>query len=79
MALAEAKGTETKMTSCPWGKVDNSTQAPCSFSSLMDEEYAKQIEKEEVELGKVKKQEQGNLKLFNEGSNVFLFICCSSL
>lgn len=44
MATAE---TDKPKTSCPWGKLSQATSAPCSFSSLMDEEYAKQVEKEQ--------------------------------
>ena len=44
MATAEM---DKPKTSCPWGKLSQATPAPCSFSSLMDEEYAKQIEKEQ--------------------------------
>ena len=45
MATAEA---DKRKTSCPWGKLPQATPVPCSFSSLMDEEYAKQVEKEQA-------------------------------
>jgi len=34
-------------TTCPWGKIQNTPPAS-SFSSLMDEEYAKELESEEL-------------------------------
>ena len=44
--MATAESDKPKI-SCPWGKLSQATPAPCSFSSLMDEEYAKQIETEQ--------------------------------
>ena len=37
----------SKTVSCPWGKAQNSSPVVSSFSSLMDEEYAKELQLEE--------------------------------
>ena len=66
MALTKAENLEKHTSSCPWGNLPTIAQAPSSFSSLMDEEYAKQIE-EEVNLGASEKQEKRDFNLLNEG------------
>ncbi|XP_066921115.1 serine/threonine-protein kinase RIO3-like [Clytia hemisphaerica] len=40
-------GGSQSATTCPWGKIQNTPPAS-SFSSLMDEEYAKELESEEL-------------------------------
>ena len=48
----------SKTMSCPWGKVQNSPPVS-SFSTLMDEEYAKELqleESQEIDVSEFKKE-----------------------
>ena len=67
MALTEAKHSEKHTSSCPWGNAAKSSQTPCSFTSLMDEEYAKQIEEDEGKLIASEEKKNRDLQLLNEG------------
>ena len=70
MALTQTTKPEKHTSSCPWGNVAKSTPTPCSFSSLMDEEYAKQIEEEEeVRLGAIEQGDKSDVHLINEGKD----------
>ena len=67
MALTEAKNMENNASSCPWGNLSTVAEAPSSFSSLMDEEYAKQIKEEEVNFAASEQREKRDVNLLNEG------------
>ena len=68
MALAETDKTKSHIPSCPWGNLPKQNTEPSSFSSLMDEEYAKQMQAEEETSSK--KSTEGSFKadLFSEGN-----------
>lgn len=75
MALTEASKTNKQTPPCPWGNVTNSAPAPCSFSTLMDEEYAKQIEEEDVEIKNERQETVDSVALLNCGMKMKYYRC----
>lgn len=67
MALTETTKTGKSAAPCPWGNVAKASPIPCSFSSLMDEEYAKQIEEEETKIRSEDNKDETNIQLLNKG------------
>eukprot|EP00795_Rhopilema_esculentum_P008544 gene8544-14545_t len=67
MALAETDKTKSHISSCPWGNLPKQNTEPSSFSSLMDEEYAKQMQAEEETSSKNTTEGSFKADLFSEG------------
>ena len=64
MAATEINNGLPPVRNSPWGNLPK-TSAPPSFSALMDEEYAKEVQKEEIslplEIEKVEEIQEGRV------------------
>jgi len=51
----------TDLKTCPWGQVKKEDPV-CSFTTLMDEEFAKELQYKESNTNSLQKHQQGSMK-----------------